>query len=287
MSEKEELELAALEFAALELSALEVAVLDKLLTDEHPVLIGLREQLKNARVKSRELSGVGFFTDFEWPSGVAPVVGAPAFVRFGDLHAEFEGLEHGAGFVLFVDDGIVTMLEGYTYDGAWPKDEKPVSLEYVSSPRNFAELEWEGSLGVLKLFRDASTRPELFVWNGAIDDQAFKLWLRPLCHAPFQLVELWKQTGGGEIFETETILGPRLDETDSSLIARNAVLRGEGLPEPYVVFHEGIFLSAFRPGGLIVELDERFQEVRRFVSFDDWYRSIRGEFAERYGLNEA
>ncbi|MFK8001053.1 MAG: hypothetical protein AB8H86_15765 [Polyangiales bacterium] len=271
---------------SLELTVLEAAVLDKLLTDEHPVLIGLREQLATAHVKSREVSGVGFFTEFEWPRGVDPVLAAPASIRFGDLHAEFEGLQHGAGFILFVDEGVATMLEGYTYIGAWPKDEVLVSLEYVSSPRNFAELEWEGSLGMLKLFRDASTRPELFVWNGAIDAQAFELWMLPLCHAPFELIELWKQTGGGELFESETILGPGAGELDSSLKERNDVLREEGLPDTYVVFHEGFFLSAFRPGGLIVELNDRFQEIRRFVSFAAWYGAIRAEFADRYGLNQ-
>jgi hypothetical protein len=35
--------------------------------------------------------------------------------------ARMEGLEHGAGFMLFIDDGVLVMLEGYTYDEPWPQ----------------------------------------------------------------------------------------------------------------------------------------------------------------------
>jgi len=34
--------------------------------------------------------------------------------------AEFPGLQHGAGFLLFFRGGVVSFLEGYTYDESWP-----------------------------------------------------------------------------------------------------------------------------------------------------------------------
>jgi hypothetical protein len=37
----------------------------------------------------------------------------PRRARFGDVLAEIEGLKPGAGFALFIDDGLITMLEGY------------------------------------------------------------------------------------------------------------------------------------------------------------------------------
>lgn len=279
------------ENAQLELTVLEAAVLEKLLTDEHKVLRGLRDQLSNARVKSREMSGAGFFTEFEWPGDVEPVAGASRCIRFGDVHAELEGLEHGAGFVLFVDDGVVTMLEGYSYASVWPEEETLTSLRYHPTPRDFADLDWDGSLGKLQLFQDASRRPELFVWNGAIEAGDLERWMRraSIRHAPPELVELWKQTGGGELFETESILGPRgAGPLDSSLEEANAHLRAKGLPNTHIVFHEGCCLCAFRQAdGVIVELDDRFVEMGTFASFDDWYGFVRAEFAERYGLSEA
>lgn len=132
----------------LELTGLEAAVLHKmLLTGEHPALVELHQQLLQATVKSREYSGVGFFTDFEWSNGAVPIAGLGT-THFSDVHGELEGLEHGAGFILFVDDGIATMLEGHTYSGAWPKEEKLLSLRYEPT-RDYAQLDKEHALASL------------------------------------------------------------------------------------------------------------------------------------------
>ena len=44
------------------------------------------------------------------------------------VETTISGLRHGAGFVLFVDDGQLAMLEGFSYDGPWPQDIKEFSL---------------------------------------------------------------------------------------------------------------------------------------------------------------
>jgi len=36
--------------------------------------------------------------------------------------ADIEGLAHGAGFTLFLRDGVIDMLEGFSYDEPWPKE---------------------------------------------------------------------------------------------------------------------------------------------------------------------
>ena len=33
---------------------------------------------------------------------------------------DFPGVKYGSGYVLFVKDGFITMLEGYTYGEVWP-----------------------------------------------------------------------------------------------------------------------------------------------------------------------
>jgi hypothetical protein len=118
---------------AVDLEPLEAAVLDKLLAGDHPVLAALRGQLAVAAVTQRELTGVGFFTDFSVPQTADP---APVRrLRFGDVHANISGVEHGAGFLLFVDDGVLTTLEGFTYDEPWPEEIKEFSVRYVDPTR--------------------------------------------------------------------------------------------------------------------------------------------------------
>jgi hypothetical protein len=41
-----------------------------------------------------------------------------------DVGAEIEGVRHGVGFVLFIQDGRLDCLEGFTYDDPWPDEVK-------------------------------------------------------------------------------------------------------------------------------------------------------------------
>jgi hypothetical protein len=118
------------------LNEFERAVLEKLLAGNHPVLATLRRQYEHARVMQRETTGVGFYCEFE-VDGEAPVEHRD--FQIGDVHAEVEGLAHGAGFVLFVRGGRLSMLEGFSYDEPWPRRIDGFSLRY-SDPERKAEL---------------------------------------------------------------------------------------------------------------------------------------------------
>lgn len=119
---------------------LEREVLRMLLAGDDWVLANLRTQLNLAERSRRRKSGVGFFTDFDVPEAVARLPGNPS-IRFGDVIAEIEGLQHGAGFVLFVSDGVLTVLEGYTYDEPWPQKIGRYHLKYDSGgTRDFGAL---------------------------------------------------------------------------------------------------------------------------------------------------
>ena len=76
----------------------------------------------------RRFSGVGFFTDFVVPTDAAVQRDLPN-MEIGDVGAEFPCVQHGAGFVLFIRDGVVRMLEGYTYDEPWPEKTDEFSLK--------------------------------------------------------------------------------------------------------------------------------------------------------------
>lgn len=122
-----------------ELDELERAVLEKLLAGDLPVLVKLRQQLNAAQVDNREKSGHGFFTTLTVDRSVAEPV--PVSNRFGDVVAEIQGLEQGAGFVLMIEDGYLHMLEGYAYDEAWPEEIGKFSLSYAKEPRDLSPLD--------------------------------------------------------------------------------------------------------------------------------------------------
>lgn len=100
------------------LTPLEKAVLDVLLDKPGEPFDTIRQQLSHAVVSQRELTGVGFFTDIVIPSD-APVRRDLMDEVIGHVSAVLPGLQHGAGFLLFIRDGVVSMLEGYTYGGEW------------------------------------------------------------------------------------------------------------------------------------------------------------------------
>lgn len=112
------------------LTEFERAVLDKLLAGNHPVLAALRGQLASCRVSSRKFTGHGFFAklDVDRESNAAvPVQRA----KIRDVGAEIPELKYGAGFVLFVADGYLDVLEGFTYDEHWPRLVRDFTLMYA------------------------------------------------------------------------------------------------------------------------------------------------------------
>ncbi len=123
------------------INELEAAVLDKLLTGDLPALATLRIQRQRMQVAKREYTGVGFFIEFEHPDDVVRLATSKS-IRFGDVVAELDGLEHGAGFLLFIDNGLITMLEGYTNTNeAWPAKPGRFELRYWTPQRDLTPLE--------------------------------------------------------------------------------------------------------------------------------------------------
>ena len=140
---------------------------------------------------------------------------------------------------------------------------------------------------ISQVFQDCEHRPELFRWFGpiAIDD------LRSWCRArelslPEDLVLLLSRTGGGDLFESETILGPHFGyETGDDWDSANRFHHERGLPRDFHLFHVGFVLSAVKDGGYTV-LSSDYAPGTTYRSLEEWYlRCIRAEFQDRYGLN--
>lgn len=114
-------------------------VLPRLLEGDDPTLAVLRQQLRELTITEVELSGVGFFTHLAIPSHLPTT--DPSRIVGGDAEIILSGVEHGAGCVLFVDGGRLSMFEGYTYGGEeWAEDTKVVAIGRVTpvAPANRA-----------------------------------------------------------------------------------------------------------------------------------------------------
>ena len=113
------------------LTTLEDRALEMLLCGEHETLSILRQQAEQARVSSRKMTGVGFYTEFVVPPEVPRVPGRPTF-KLGDVNGTADNVKHGLGFLLCVTEGTLSMLEGYTYDDPWPDEVRGLVLTYSS-----------------------------------------------------------------------------------------------------------------------------------------------------------
>jgi hypothetical protein len=111
------------------LTPLETAVLEKLVSGEKDSYRTLQKQICALRVTNRKMTGVGFFTRFSLPTE-APILRDEASFHISDVAAEIKGLENGAGFVLFIKNGKISMLEGFTYDEPWPSQITSFRLYY-------------------------------------------------------------------------------------------------------------------------------------------------------------
>lgn len=116
---------------------LERAVLHSIFLETPRLAPLLERQLALANVAGRENSGAGFFTSISVGAD-APRVAMREVLGF-ETHAHVKGLEHGMGFVLFTQAGLIHLLEGFSYS-----PESPATLDLQS-------LEFE-------IFREATTK---------------------------------------------------------------------------------------------------------------------------------
>jgi hypothetical protein len=147
---------------------------------------------------------------------------------------------------------------------------------------------------MLKILKDAESRPDLFCWFGAVGRGRVESWLQSSnLEVPCDLVDFWTQTGGGDLFESETMFRPTLipagvpyffsgDDIDTA----NQQRIRNGMSKSYLAFHDGSFLSAVRlADGKLVTLSGQHEETAVFSDLDDWYlRTLRELYASRYGL---
>jgi hypothetical protein len=117
------------------MSDFEQAALEKLLAGDHPTLADLRIQAREARIVSREVTGFGFFLEFEVPLHVPSLPASTSDFQVDDVYAVLDELRWGAGFILSVRAGRLDILEGYSVGEPWPRRIDSFQLVYEWEPR--------------------------------------------------------------------------------------------------------------------------------------------------------
>jgi hypothetical protein len=100
-----------------------------LLTSDPTILEQLREQYKNSIIESREFTGAGFFTNYIIDKKIPPLGGIIRLV-FGDVYADSGHLEK-LGFIVFIGNGYLATLEGFSHTGQWPEDVTGIEPYYM------------------------------------------------------------------------------------------------------------------------------------------------------------
>ena len=113
-------------------------VMKMLFSGDEDVLLTLREQYESAVIVSEEDTGVGFFIRYQVDSTIRIGEEFKATFQIGDIDGEIDGIDGAVGFVLFIKDGYLTMLEGYTNGiDKWPEMDTEIKLYYSNFPHEF------------------------------------------------------------------------------------------------------------------------------------------------------
>ena len=109
------------------------AGMELLLRGEDPLLDRLRKQYSSARIDWVETSGTGFFAKFGWAGPPEPLHPKLRPVELGNILIASPDLASGGGLVLHVDEGRLSQLEGYSFEGPWQDPLSAFSLEPAPS----------------------------------------------------------------------------------------------------------------------------------------------------------
>ena len=108
-----------------------------LLKGADPFCAVLREQYRRSRIVRVELTGLGFYVDFDVAED-APTTSPPSFTG-GDADIRIDTPHHPGGCVVYVRGGRLQTLEVFTFDGVWAEESRLVSVESVDSLCPYAE----------------------------------------------------------------------------------------------------------------------------------------------------
>ena len=122
-----------------DIKILENEVMRMLLSGEHPMLNILKNQWENSKIEKVDLSGAGFFIKYQVLDNLLIIPNHVDF-SFGDVYVDLIGLDDVIGFVLFIKDGRIDTLEGYTTGDIWPDKINIKRIYYLNNKRELEKL---------------------------------------------------------------------------------------------------------------------------------------------------
>lgn len=120
-------------------TSLEHQVMTAILMGDYPALAILRKQYEVATISKRDVDTDGFVTDFSIPDSVERISGQPSFV-IRDVYGDFQGMEYGVAFILFVRNGAIAFLEATVCnaaDDSYPMQPSLQKLFYLFTYRGW------------------------------------------------------------------------------------------------------------------------------------------------------
>jgi len=102
---------------------LEKAILSYMFRDVEPSPLKTMLDFSTVKVTERNLTGCGFLTEFE-SSDELKVFEDSVSLRWGKVGARLNASTLETGYLIYVDGGYVTAVEGSTYGEDWPDDIK-------------------------------------------------------------------------------------------------------------------------------------------------------------------
>jgi len=114
----------------MEFSALERGVIERILSQPVEGMDVVRKQFTAASVTERDYTGAGFYTTISVPRSVPAVPRNEELVkalRDGITGVASSAPQHAVLFLLWLERGYLSCLEGATTDGCWP-DERSITL---------------------------------------------------------------------------------------------------------------------------------------------------------------
>ena len=111
----------------MKLTELEKAVINSILADNEVGPTRSAIDFDVVVVRDREFTGAGFLTDLQ-RSPELKLFDSGVSLRWGKVGARLNASKVETGYLVYVDDGYITAVEGYTYGDEWPATVDQIEL---------------------------------------------------------------------------------------------------------------------------------------------------------------
>ncbi len=81
----------------------------------------LQAQFESSTVQKRERFAFGFFTDYE-VTAAEETLGEGINLQLGNHQWNINGLNCGSDYILWIENGLISSLEGFSYQEPWPDE---------------------------------------------------------------------------------------------------------------------------------------------------------------------